>query len=100
MCKLDCTYNYSYILRMTDTKLTLKLNSDSISRAKIYSAKHSVSLSAMVETFFDNLTLPKSSAESENKYSPLVNELAGIISLPADYDYKADYLEHLEDKYE
>lgn len=54
----------------------------------------------MVETFFDNLTLPKSSAESENKYSPLVNELAGIISLPADYDYKADYLEHLEDKYE
>ena len=100
MCKLDCTYNYSYIIRMTDTKLTLKLNSDSISRAKIYSAKHSVALSAMVETFFDNLTLPKSSAESENKYSPLVNKLAGIISLPADYDYKADYLEHLEDKYE
>ena len=85
---------------MTDTKLTLKLNSDSITRAKIYSAEHNVSLSAMVEKFFDNLTLPSSSVASENKYSSLVNELAGIISLPEDYDYKADYLEHLEDKYE
>ena len=84
---------------MLDTKLTLKLNSDSISRAKLYSAEHSVSLSAMVEKFFDNLTL-SSSSSSENKYSPLVNELAGIISLPEDYDYKAEFLKHLEDKYE
>lgn len=42
----------------------------------------------------------ESNSQIEQKYSPLVNELAGIISLPEDYDYKADYIKHLEEKYE
>lgn len=85
---------------MESTKLTLKLKSDSIKRAKLFSAEHKVSLSFIVEKFFDNLTLQTSTDPFENKYSPLVSELTGIISIPEDYDYKADYLEHLEDKYE
>lgn len=85
---------------MLDSKLTLKLNADSISRAKEYSAEHKVSLSSMVEKFFDGLTLSEKPNEQQIKYSPIVNELAGIISVPEDYDYKADYLEHLENKYE
>lgn len=85
---------------MAGAKLTLKLNSDSINRAKIYSVEHKVSLSAMVENFFDSLTLSNSSDSTGFKYSTIVNELAGIISLPDDYDYKADYLKHLEEKYE
>ena len=85
---------------MADTKLTLKLNSDSIVRAKNYSEKSGISLSAMVEKFFDELTLKKSENKTEEKYSPLVNELSGIITLSNDFDYKAEYLEHLESKYE
>lgn len=84
---------------MTNAKLTLKLDSDSISRAKIYSAENGISLSSMVERFFNGLTV---SGKNQNsfEYSPVVKELSGIISLSDDYDYKADYIEHLESKYE
>lgn len=85
---------------MLDSKLTLKLNIDSISRAKTYSAQHGISVSSMVEKFFDGLTLEEASSKYGNiKFSPIVNELSGIISVPEDYDYKKDYLEHLENKY-
>lgn len=85
---------------MLSSKLTLKLNTDSIYRAKMYSSEHKLSLSSMVEKFFDNLTLSKSPDSQDFKYSPIVNELSGIISVPENYDYKSDYLEHLEKKYE
>jgi len=85
---------------MLDTKLTLKLNTDSISRAKAFSAQNGVSLSSMVEKFFDGLTLQNKDKNTDFNYSPLVSELSGIISISDDYDYKADYLEHLESKYE
>lgn len=82
---------------MTNTKLTLKLNDFSILRAKDYSAKNKISLSELVEKFFDALTLD--SSKKDVPYSPLVQELSGIISLPEDYDYKAEYLSHIEEKY-
>ena len=52
-----------------DTKLTLKLKDDSISRAKKYISSIGTSLSAIVEDFFDGLTLQQQ--EGEFKYSPL-----------------------------
>lgn len=85
---------------MLDSKLTLKLSSDSINRAKMYSTEHKISLSSMVEKFFDNLTLSQSSDNQDFKYSSIVSELSGIISLSDNYDYKSDYIEHLEKKYE
>lgn len=86
---------------MEDTKLTLKLNTTSISRAKEYSAQNKVSLSSMVEKFFDGLTISEPCSNyGAVKYSPIVNELSGLISIPENYDYKADLLEHLEEKYE
>lgn len=85
---------------MNDIKLTLKLNSDSIERAKNYSVQNKTSLSALVEKFFDGLTLSQNTDEKLFKYSPIVSELCGIICLPSDYDYKAEYLDYLEDKYE
>lgn len=85
---------------MTDSKLTLKLNTESISRAKSYSVMHGISVSSMVEKFFDGLTLEETvSKYGPVKFSPLVNELSGIISVSNDYDYKKEYLEHLEHKY-
>ena len=81
-----------------DAKLTLKLKSGSISRAKEYVSAIGTSLSSIVEDFFDSLTLNKE--PSQFVYSPLVNELSGIIHLDEDYDYKSDYASYLEDKYE
>ena len=81
-----------------DTKLTLKLKDDSISRAKKYVSSIGTSLSALVEDFFDTLTLQQQAKDF--KYSSLVNELSGIIQLDENYDYKADYTSYLDHKYE
>ena len=81
-----------------DTKLTLKLKDDSISRAKKYVSSIGTSLSAIVEDFFDGLTLQQYSEDF--KYSPLVNELSGIIQLDENYDYEDAYASYLEHKYE
>ena len=81
-----------------EAKLTLKLNSNSILRAKEYVSKKKTSLSSIVENFFDSLTINN---ESEKfSYSPLVNELSGIIHLDENYDYKSDYASYLDKKYE
>lgn len=81
-----------------EAKLTLKLNDGAILRAKEYVLEKKTSLSSIVENFFDSLTLSK---ENEKfSYSPLVNELSGLIHLDADYDYKSDYASYLEHKYE
>ena len=81
-----------------EAKLTLKLNNNSILRAKEYVSKKKTSLSSIVENFFDSLTINN---ESEKfSYSPLVNELSGIIHLDENYDYKSDYASYLDKKYE
>ena len=89
---------YTYRDTIMDAKLTLKLKDDSISRAKKYVSSIGTSLSAIVEDFFDGLTLQQQSGDF--KYSPIVNELSGIIKLDENYDYKSDYASYLEHKYE
>ncbi|MFA5405452.1 MAG: DUF6364 family protein [Ignavibacteria bacterium] len=79
------------------TKLTLKLNKDSILRAKNYAYKNSRSLSKIVEDYFDNLTLEKDT--KQKNVSKLVKELKGVISLPKNYNRKKDYTEYLFNKY-
>ena len=81
-----------------EAKLTLKLNENSIYRAKKYVSQIGTSLSAVVENFFDNLTVNEDN--SEFSYSPLVNELSGIIQLEENFDYKSDYTSYLDKKYE
>lgn len=85
---------------MYRTKLTLKLNMDSIANAKVYAAKHKTSLSSLVENFFTTLTSSEDLTTSQFTYSPIVQELSGIISAPEDFDYKEDYIKYIEDKYE
>ena len=81
-----------------DSKLTLSLNDESISRAKNYVKAAGTSLSMIVENFFDSLTVNMSS--SKIAYGSLVNELSGIIQIEDNLDYKSDYTSYLEDKYE
>jgi hypothetical protein len=60
-----------------ETKLTLKLDKTVIETAKQYAQKNNRSLSKLVENFLRNLT---SSDISQEKHSPLVESLTGIIS--------------------
>ena len=73
-------------------KLTLRLNKQLIERAKLYAAKHNLSVSQLVETYFLNLQ----DVDAE-EHTPLVRELTGI--LPESADVKQAYGDYLVEKY-
>ncbi|MDR1748519.1 MAG: DUF6364 family protein [Spirochaetaceae bacterium] len=78
-----------------ETKLTLKLDKSVIDSAKEYAEENNRSLSKLVEDYFRNLV---SEEKSPKRYSPLVEELSGVVS-ETDLKY-TDYVEYLEKKYE
>jgi len=80
-----------------ETKLTLRLNGNVIERAKAYARNHKISLSKMIEAYLDSLT--KKREEKKTSITPLVESLSGVIDLPADFDYKKDYRDYLDEKY-
>jgi replicative DNA helicase len=78
-----------------EVKLTLKLDKSIIQSAKAYAEKHNRSLSRIVEDYFKIIT---SDAKPKRHYSPLVEELSGVIS---EQDLaNLDYVTYLEGKYE
>jgi hypothetical protein len=79
-----------------DTKLTIKLDADVITRAKSYAKHRKTSLSKMIESYLDSVTKPDS---RKIEITPLVKSLGGVITLPDDYDYKKDYTDYLTRKY-
>lgn len=79
-----------------ETKLTLRLDDAVIERAKNYARSHKISLSKMVEAYLDGVTKP---LKDEPEITPLVESLSGVIDLPADFDYKKEYRDYLEEKY-
>jgi hypothetical protein len=81
-----------------EAKLTLKLDKGVIEKAKEYAKKKNISLSRMVERYFNAVTEKKQ--DKEKKYSPLVEELSGIINLDKDFDFKEDYTNYLIEKYQ
>ena len=87
---------YGQINNTMNTKLTIKLDNDVISRAKKYAQIRKTSLSKMIESYLDSLTKPDS---DDIEITPLVKSLSGVISLPEDYDYKKDRTEYLIKKY-
>ncbi|MCB8924320.1 MAG: hypothetical protein H6652_01695 [Ardenticatenaceae bacterium] len=74
------------------TKLTLRLNKRLIEQAKAYAAKHNLSVSELVETYFLNLEETDSEA-----HTFLVRQLTGI--LPESIDVESAYDDYLADKY-
>lgn len=79
-----------------DTKLTIKLDDDVITRAKTYAKSRKTSLSKMIESYLDSVTKPESKGI---EITPLVKSLSGVITLTDDYDYKKDRTEYLIKKY-
>lgn len=78
-----------------ETKLTLKLDKAVIQSVKKYAQNNNKSLSKLVEQYFRKLV---SENEEKSKYSPLVEELSGVV---AEKDLQGiDYVGYLEAKYE
>ncbi|PIE86083.1 MAG: hypothetical protein CSA05_02310 [Bacteroidia bacterium] len=80
-----------------DTKLTLKLNQAVIENAKVYARNKKISLSKLIETYLQALTLEESKSEIE--ISPFVKSISTGKSLPNDLDYKNEYADFLMEKY-
>ena len=79
-----------------DTKLTLKLEQAVIEKAKEYAKRQRTSLSRLIENYLLYIT---DEENVEEKITPLVNSLSGIIDLPDDYDHKKGYADYLSKKY-
>jgi len=87
-----CTYKKELAM---EAKLTLKLDQSVIQSVKKYAENNNKSLSKLVEDYFRNLI---SEDQAQRNYSPLVEELSGVIS---ENDLKnIDYTSYLEQKYE
>jgi hypothetical protein len=79
-----------------ETKLTLKLDKTVIQSAKQYAHHRNRSLSKLVEDYFRNLVA--SDTQQKSHFSPLVEELSGVIS-EKDLN-NLSYTDYLEAKYE
>lgn len=79
-----------------ETKLTIRLKKRVIERAKDYAQNHKISLSKLVESYLESVTEP---TKDEPEFTPLVESLSGVISLPEDFDLKKDYSKYLIEKY-
>lgn len=79
-----------------NTKLTLSVDQKTIEEIKSYAKQHQVSLSKMVENYF-NFVVQKTQLKTTT--SALVEELTGIINLPKNFNEKEEYYDFLSEKY-
>ena len=79
-----------------DTKLTLKLDQEIIEKAKKYASDKKLSLSRIIENYLHSLTSEKT---DDVQISAFVKSLSTKVELPADYDYREDYRNYLDEKY-
>lgn len=80
-----------------DTKLTLKLDQEIIEKAKKYASEKKTSLSRIIENYLNSLT--SDTTNNDIEISPFVKSLSSGITIPADYDYKKDRANYLEEKH-
>ena len=83
-----------------DTKLTLKLDKFVIEQAKVYASSHKRSLSRIIESYLRSLiNRDKDDNESDIEISPFVKSMSTGVNIPADLDYKSEFLNHLIEKH-
>ena len=92
-----CTYNFSAM----DTKLTLKLDKVVIEKAKQYAQSQQRSLSRIIESYLQSITIDKDSdiTKPDIEISPFIKSISTGIHIPADLDYKSAYSNYLTEKY-
>ena len=84
-----------------DTKLTLKLDKNVIERAKEYATAQNRSLSRIIESYLQSLTVEEDIKNNKAgiQISPFVKSMSSGVHIPADLDYKIDYSNYLTEKY-
>ncbi len=82
-----------------DSKLTLKLDKLVIEQAKEYALFHKRSLSRIIEAYLKSLVNHEKNEDDDLEISPFVKSMSTGVKIPADLDYKSEYLNHLTEKY-
>lgn len=84
-----------------DTKLTLKLDKVVIEKAKRYAQSHQRSLSGIIESYLEAITLPDEADHGKTDFeiSPFVKSISTGVQIPSDLDYKSTYSNYLTEKY-
>ncbi len=82
------------------SKLTLTLDKDVIEKAKEYAAAQERSLSNLIESYL-KLLVSRDEIIDDEKFpiTPYVKSMTSGSHLPADFDYKTAYREHLIEKH-
>ena len=78
------------------TKLILTIDDSAMLIAKKYAKQNCKSLSCINENYLMALTLKN---EKEEKISPRILKLMGVIKLPKDFDYKKELTKGFSKKY-
>lgn len=76
------------------TKLTLTVEKDIIERAKVYAKNTGRSLSELIESYLDTLTL-----DTVNEPSPKLKKIVGSVKLPKNFDEEKELRTYLENKH-
>ena len=85
------------IIPHMDNKLTLKLDYQVISKAKVYARQKKTSLSKLIEAYLKYLTSSGNSTPDE--ISPLVKSLSGVLKSSSVINDNDAYKKHLAKKY-
>ncbi len=93
--KTDTLRIFAKIVRIMTTKLTLSIDHKVIERAKRYAKSTGRSLSAIIESYLEELIHD----DHGNKASAGLLELFGAVHLPANFDEKKARKKHLEQKH-
>jgi len=93
---------------MSNTKLTLSVEQDTVAKAKKYASKHNKSVSKLFSELINEI-VEKDTAEADpfleklkkTEISPKILALTGILKgkYPDDFDYRDAYREHLSKKH-
>ncbi len=79
-----------------NSKLTLSIDREVITKAKRYAKNSGRSLSGLIENYLKHIT----SADSDNfTISPKVKALLGAFKAPVDFDYKTELSKAISEKH-
>ena len=80
-----------------NVKLTLQLEKEIIEKAKSYAKKKNLSLSSLVQDYFNFLSESKPIEEIE--ISQNIKDISGVINIDKDSSIKKEYKKHIMEKY-
>lgn len=83
------------------TKLTVTIETEVLSQAKVFAKANGKSLSSLIESFLTSLIEQEEAVKENIPLTTLVKSLRGALQVenPVAFDYKATIEEELEDQY-